>query len=292
VAEVIPDQAAGLRRIFARSVVRTVALTSGAPGSGRSVVAANLACALGRRGRNVCLVEQGRGRSGVAELLGVRASGDLVDVIRRDQALTAVMNPGPEGIRLVRCGDALRLFATLPEDQEARLARAFAALEPPVDVLLVDTPAGLSVTLPGMALASAELVVVVSAEAESITGAYALMKRLSWDFARRRFHVLVTRVRSADQAHAVLSNLSRTAERYLGVKLSSLGWIPEDDAVRKAERLGQAAVSAFPDAPAARAVGAAADAILDWSFAGEDSLDGFLQRLVRASRIATLSSDA
>jgi flagellar biosynthesis protein FlhG len=288
----MPDQAAGLRRIFARSVVRTVAVASGAPGSGRSVVAANLACALGRRGQNVVLVDQGRGRSSVAELLGARCDRDLASVIRREGPLASIMVPGPEGIRLLRSADALRLLATLRDDDEARLAAAFAALDPPVDILLVDAPPAGVATASSMTLASAELVVVVSGDAESITGAYALMKRLSWDFARRRFHVLVARVRSADQAHAVLTNLSQTAERYLGVKLSNLGWIPEDEAVRKAARLGRPAVSAFPDSPAAAALGAAADAILHWPYAGEDCLDGFVQRLVRASRIATLSSNA
>jgi hypothetical protein len=52
----------------------------------------------------------------------------------------------------------------------------------------------------------------------------------------------------------------------------------------------QAVVSAFPDAPSAAALRGVADTVMQWPYAGEDCLDGFVQRLVQASRIATLSA--
>ena len=61
---VIPDQAAGLRRMFSRGLVRTVTVTSGNAESGRSSVVADLAVALARRGQNACVGEQGDFESG------------------------------------------------------------------------------------------------------------------------------------------------------------------------------------------------------------------------------------
>ncbi len=291
-AEQMPDQAAGLRRLFARNLVRTVTLTAGKAGTGRSSITANLACALARRGQSVCVLDQNGGRRGVADHLGVRLEHDLADVVRRDRALGDIIVNGPEAIRFVAAVEATRLLGSLPSEEELRLVKTFGALEPAIDMLLVDAPSAEADSAPCYSLASTEVIVVVSSAPDAITEAYALIKRLTWDFARRRFHVLVNRARSAEQADAIFSNLDRTAERYLGVKLSSLGFIPDDDALRKALRLKQAVVSAFPEAPSAIALRTVAETVMQWPYAGEDCLDGFVQRLVQASRIASLSASA
>lgn len=276
--------------MFARNLVRTVTLTAGKAGTGRSSIAANLACALARRGQSVCVLDQNGGRRGVADHLGVRVQHDLADVVRRDRALGDIIVSGPEAIRFVVAVEATRLLGSLPAEEELRLVKTFGALEPAIDMLLVDAPSAETDSAPCYSLAATEVIVVVSGAAEAITEAYALIKRLSWDFARRRFHVLVNRVRTAEQAEAIFTNLDRTAERYLGVKLSSLGFIPDDDSLRKATRLKQAVVSAFPEAPSAIALRTVAETVMQWPYAGEDCLDGFVQRLVQASRIASLSA--
>ncbi|MCW5624641.1 MAG: P-loop NTPase [Burkholderiales bacterium] len=291
-AELMPDQAAGLRRMFARSMVRTVTLTSGKAGTGRSVIAGNLAAALARRGQSVCVLDQNRGRRSVSEQMGVVLPHDLADVVRRDRLLADVLVSGPDGVRFVGAAEAVRLLGSLPEDEEVRLTRAFGSLQPAIDVMLVDAPSAESAHAPCYTLASAEVIVVVSGEADAITEAYSLIKRLTWDFARRRFHVLVNRVRTEEQAGAIFDNLAGTARRYLGVELASLGWIPEDDILRKAVRLRQTVVGAFPEAPSSAALHAIADTVMQWPYAGEDCLDGFVQRLVQASRIASLSASA
>jgi len=289
-AEQMPDQAAGLRRLFARNLVRTVTLTAGKAGTGRSAIAANLACALARRGQSVCVLDQNGGRRGVADHLGVSVSHDLADVVRRDRTLADIVVSGPEGVRFVAAAEATRLLGMLPADEETRLVKTFGALQPAIDMMLVDAPSAELDSAPCYSLASTEVIVVVSGAADAITEAYALIKRLSWDFARRRFHVLVNRVRTVEQAEAIFGNLDSTAERYLGVTLSWLGFVPDDEALRKATRVKQAVVSAFPDSPSAHALRGIAESVVQWPYAGEDCLDGFVQRLVQASRIASLSA--
>lgn len=286
----MPDQAAGLRRLFARSLVRTVTVASGKSGVGRSALAANLACALARRGVNVCVLDQNRAGRGVAQQLGVRVPHDLADVVRRDRALEEVVVPGPEGIRFVSAPEAVRLLGDLPPEEEQRLVKAFSALQPSIDVMLVDAPAADENAATCYTLASNEVIMLVSGEADSITEAYALIKRLAWDFARRRFHVLINRARSEEQAMAIFGNIETTAERFLSVKVEWLGWVPDDDSLRKASRVRQSVVTAFPESPAAASFRHAADAVMRWPYAGEDCLDGFVQRLVQASRIASLSA--
>jgi flagellar biosynthesis protein FlhG len=285
-AEVLPDQASGLRRMFSRGLVRTVTVAAGARGVGRSVLTANLACALARRGAKVCVLDSAERGRGVGDLLGVETRFDLADVLEGRRTLDAALMPGPEGTRFLAADRARPLLPALAAAQQQRVADAFDALESPVDVLLIDSPIGSWEGVSSYSLAAGETLVVVSTEPSSITEAYGLMKRLARDGARRRFHVLVNRVRDVAQAATIFGNLDRLASAQLDVQLELLGALPDDPLLARAVALRQPVVSVFPEAASSAALGAAADAVLQWPYAGEDRLDGFVQRLVRLARDA------
>ncbi len=288
-SEVVLDQATGLRRLLGAGAVRSVAFAScGGAGQGATITA-NTAFALARRGSRVCVLDEGNEGRGAARF-GLRPGYDLADVLARDCALAEAVVDGPEGVRFLAAGNVVERLARMSFEEEQRFARAFSALDPVPDLLLADAHATADGDLPRAALAAGELVVVVCGAAAAITEAYALMKRLTWDFARRRCHGPVSRVRERERAEAVCGNLCDTAARYLGIELQWLGWIPDDEAVLKAERLHQPVIGAFPDSPAARAFREVAETVSTWPYAGETSFGGFVQRLVRASRIAALDA--
>lgn len=289
-SELALDQATGLRRLLGAGAVRSIAFAAGSKGSGRATVTANTAFALARRGSRVCVLDEG-GQPGVAARFGLRPGHDLRAVLAREHTLSEAVVDGPEGVRFLAAGQGMERLAHLNFEEEQGFARAFAALDPAPDMLLADAPASGHGALPRATLAAGEVVVVVCGAADAMTEAYALMKRLTWDFARRRCHVLVSRVRERDRAEIVFGNLRDTAARYLGLELCWLGWIPEDEAVRKADRLHQPVIGAFPESAAARAFREVAETVAAWPQAGEDGFGGFVQRLVRASRIAALEGN-
>lgn len=286
--ELALDQATGLRRLLGAAAVRSIAIMSGACVSGRATVCANTAFALSRRGSRVCVLGES-GAGGAAGRFGLRSGGDLAAVVERRLRLADAVVDGPEGVRFLAASYPESLLAGLAPADEARLARAFADLDSPPDVLLADAPATGGGPVPVPALAASEIVVVVSGAADAITEAYALMKRLTWDFARRRCHLVVNRVREQDRAEAIFGNLQDTASRFLGLELRWLGWIPEDEALRRAERLHQPVIGAFPESPAARAFRDVAETVAAWPLGVDDGFGGFVQRLVQASRIGALA---
>lgn len=284
--QIVPDQAAGLRRMFSRGLVRTVTFAAATPRIGCSTLVGNVAVALARAGQNVCVLDRAIGSGGVAGSLGVACRHDLVQVIRRDRPLDEIVEHGPEGVRFVAAGQGSRLLGALPAPEERRLVQAFDGLTPAVDMLLVDAPAADADPLSSWTLASSEVVIVMSPGADSITSTYGLMKRLSRDAARRRFHVVVNRARTAIEARAIFDNLEATAKRFLAASVAWLGWVPDDADLQRAIRLRQAVVGAFPRAPSAAAIRDIADTAMQWPHAGEDRLDGFVHRLVQASRLS------
>jgi flagellar biosynthesis protein FlhG len=278
-----------LRRLLASKLVRGVTLVGGKPGLGRTTVLSNVAIALSRQGRSVLLLDQYGGRNCAAARLGLSPGRDLADVIERGLPLEEAIVHGPEGLRVLRGARAFDLLGNLPPAAEEKLGRAFERLQPRPDYILVDAPAGDAVHTPALPLASQEVIVMVSPRPESVTRAYALVERLSWDLARRRFYILANGVRSPGQGSVLYENLARTARSLLNLELEYLGCVPEDEALRKACRLRQPVSRLFPASAASLACAMVADAIDQWPFPGEACLAEDVQRLLRPMRAAALS---
>jgi len=270
--------------------MRSVTLVGGKPGIGRTAVLANVAIALTRLGRSVLLLDQNGGRACAASRLGLSPGRDLAEVIERDLPLDECLLQGPDGLQVLRGIEAFDLLGSLTPAAEEKLGRAFERLEPRLDYILVDAPAGEAIHTPSLSLASQEVIVMVSPHNESVTRAYALIQRLSWDLARRRFYILANGVRSVEQGDILFDNIARTARSLLNLQLEYLGCVPEDEALRKACRLRQPVSSLFPASAASIACGMIADAIDQWPYPGEDCLDDFVQRLLRPPKVPEFSA--
>jgi flagellar biosynthesis protein FlhG len=98
---------------------------------------------------------------------------------------------------------------------------------------------------PMPALATGEIVIQVSTSAASIKSAYSIIKRINGQLGRRPFSVVVTGA-SDKEAQVVFQNMAQAANRYLAVKLNSMGSVPADDHVKRAAHLGRPVVDAFP----------------------------------------------
>lgn len=278
-AEIQRDQAEGLRRLFAHCAVRSIAFTGG-EGAGKSSVILNLSTLFAKRGRRVLLLDETSGSGGSAAYLGLRPQWDLRHVMQRKRKLSEVALPGPAGMVLVPAGRAVTDPALVNEEDREQLAAAMSEWE--ADFVLVDSVAKIS----NLTLAAREIVVVVSGEANAITEAYSIIKELALEFARVRFHILVNRVKSRDDAGAVFENLSGVMRRFLKITPQYLGCIPLDQEMRRAARLRLPVVEMSRGSQSAVALGAVADLIEQWPYPEENCLGDFVQRLIGGRQYA------
>ncbi len=279
------DQAAGIRRLNASQPVRVVAVTSGKGGVGKTNIAVNLGVALARQGRHTALLDADMGLANVDILLGLQPRFNLSHVIAGDKSLDEILVTGPEGLRIVPAASGIQQMAELSPVEQAGLIRAFSELRLPLEVLLVDTAAGISATVVNFARACQEIVVVVCDEPTSLTDAYAFIKLLYRDYGLYQFQVLCNQVRSAEQGRLLFEKLYRVTDRYLDVALRYLGAVPYDDAVRKAVQQQRPFVTAFPGSPAARAVQELARKIDHWPIdhTASGQLAFFVERMIQYS---------
>jgi len=161
--------------------VKVIAVTGGKGGVGKTNLSINLSIALAELRRRVVLLDADLGLANVDVLLGLKAQYNLADVLDGSKRLQDVMLNGPAGIKVVPASSGVQQMTSLSPQEHAALIYAFNELADQLDVLMIDTAAGISDTVLSFVQAAQEVIIVVCDEPSSITDAYALMKLLNAD---------------------------------------------------------------------------------------------------------------
>lgn len=280
------DQAAGLRRMSKQKPVQVIAVTSGKGGVGKTNVSVNLSLALVDSGLDVLLLDADLGLANVDLLLGLQSKFNLSHVITGERTLEEVITDGPDGLKIVPASSGTQMMSELSQTQHAGVIRAFGELTTPVDVLVVDTAAGISDSVVSFSRASNEVIVVVCNEPTSMTDAYALIKVLNDGHGIHKFSILANMVRSPKEGMSLYSKLSKVTDQYLDdVSLEYLGTVPQDEYLIKAVKKQQAVMKSFPQSPSAQAFRQLAKKVRSWPLPAQASgqLEFFVERLIKYS---------
>ena len=279
------DQAEGLRRMKNPHPVRVIAVTAGKGGVGKTNVAINMAMALSHSGKKVMVMDADLGLGNVDVLLGLQTHANLHHVITGERTLEEVVVNGPGDIKVIPASSGIQDMAQLSSQAHAGLINAFSELNNDVDVLIIDTAAGISDTVISFARAAQEVMVVVTDEPASITDAYAIIKLLSKDYGIFRFHVVANMAQSAQHGREIYGKISKVTDRFLDVALDYMGYVPEDEFLRKSVKKQRAVVEAFPRSKSAQAFQGLAEKANKWPLprSAGGHLEFFVERLVQTN---------
>ena len=263
--------------------VQVIAVTGGKGGVGKTNVSVNLALALADLGRRVMLMDADLGLANIDVLLGRSAKKTLADVTTGECDLRDVLIQGPGGIRIVPAASGAQMMVQLSAAQHAGLIQAFSDISDNLDVLVVDTAAGIGDSVVSFVRAAQEVIVVVCDEPTSITSAYALIKLLNRDFGMNRFRILANMTHSPQEGRNLFAKLTKVTDRFLNVALQYAGAVPYDECVRKAVQKQRAVYEAFPRSKSALAFKAIAQKVDAWPLPASPRghLEFFVERLVQ-----------
>jgi len=280
-------QMSGIQSMQKSHPVRVITVTSGKGGVGKTNVSANLAISLANQGKKVLVMDADLGLGNIDVLLGLHPKHTLESVIRGENTLDEVMVDGPAGIKVIPASSGIKNMAELSASQHAGIIQAFSQINHDIDVLIIDTAAGIADSVVSFACAAQEVLVVVCDEPASITDAYALIKLLHKEYGLFKFRILTNMVKNIQAGREVYDKLVRVTDRFLDVALEFTGAIPYDESVLKSIRKQRAVVEAFPRSQAATSYKRIAEKTSRWPIPKSASghLEFFVERLIQGNTL-------
>ncbi len=243
---------------------RVLAVTSGKGGMGKTNVVASLAVAFSKMGKRVLVLDADLALGNIDVLFGVLPKFTLEHVLSGQKKLSDIIVSGPCGIQILPTGSGAEALSEISSEQKLILLSELDTLEKEIDILLIDTAAGISSNVLYFNAAAQEIIVIASAEPTSLTDAYAIMKVLSKRYQEKRFRLLVNMVHNEQEAKEVFRKLTLVADRYLNISIDYMGYIPQDDYLKMAVSQQKAVVDAYPNARSSQMFTRVAGQILQW----------------------------
>jgi len=262
--------------------VRTIAVTSGKGGVGKTNITANLAIALSRLDKKVMILDADLGMSNIDVVLNLATKYNIKHLFNGEKRLKDLIVEGPQGIKILPASSGIQELTSLDEFQRMRLIEEFDSYEEDIDYLLIDTSSGISSNVAFFCMAAQEIIVVTSAEPTAMTDAYALIKVLYTKYQEKNFKVLVNSVKDSHEATDVYRRLSTATERFLSISLDYIGYVPYDGYMKKAVRKQRALVDIYPGSDAAKNLTDIAERIsIDNNSTIKGTIQFFLGGLIR-----------
>lgn len=237
---------------------RTLAITSGKGGVGKTTVSVNLAVQLARMGRRVVLLDADLGTANADVLCNLSPTGHLAHVVAGRKPLREAVIEAPGGFRLIPGASGLAQMAALGELERGRLLEQMNEIEAEADVLLIDTGAGVGPNVLGFLAAADEVAVVATSEPTAITDAYAVIKTLTRQRGSVDVRLLVNMVHDRSEGKAVFERIGAVCERFLRLSPRYAGHVVSDPHVPHSVRQRRPFVIESPRSPAALCIQAVA----------------------------------
>ena len=268
-------------------MARVIAVTSGKGGVGKTFVTVNLALAFAKAGKKVAIFDADLGLANVHILMGVKPKFNLRHMIEDNFSLDDLVTMGPEGVKIISGGQGVREMANLTAEQRRIILRQLDRLEREVDILLIDTGAGISENVLRFATFADEIIVVTTPNIAAAADGYSIIKILLEMEPGSKLGLIANQAQNMYHSKNVFNRINTATKKYLHYPLGDLGYIVTDPHVEASCQARKPLVLEYPNSEAAKCLRALADTILNTSvFVNEhkessfEDLMGALKRTV------------
>ncbi len=233
---------------------RSIAVSGGKGGIGKSILCVNLAFALGAMGKKVALLDADPGPENTDFFCGVNPQHHLGHVIAGWKGLDEISIDLAPNVRLIPGGSGVTELSHLTIDSEDVIFSKLKELEESTDFLLIDTAAGTGDNATSIQAAAGDVIVIATPEPASIIGAYDSIKEMLKSADPKSIHIVVNKVTGIGDAEEVFHQIEHVAEQFQGHGVKFLGMIPHDTQLADAAQAQTPVVEFAPDSPSSRAI--------------------------------------
>ena len=234
------------------SNARVIAITSGKGGVGKTSIVGNLGYAFTKLGKEVLILDADLGLGNLDVLLGLAPKYNLSHVILGEKTINEILVEGPGKMKILPASSGIQELTNLTKDQKIQILTQLDLLIDSVDIVFIDTAAGISSNVMDFNATAQEVVVVVSPEPTSITDAYALMKVLSLKYSGKACKLMVNMVSRPEEGREVFRQLQIVTDRFLDITIEYLGYVLFDRKVTKGVKNQKIVSELYPDTPVSR----------------------------------------
>ena len=238
-----------------------IAIASGKGGVGKTNVTANLSVALAMQGQRVSIIDADTSLGNINILLNIKPRLTLEHLLNDDKQLSEILAEGPHGVQIIPAASGITELANLKKYQLQHLTKSLRELERDFDYLMIDTAAGITQQVIQFIQSSQYAVVVISPEPTSLSDAFSLIKTLRDSNFKRPIYILVNMVRNFALSIEVYKRFESTVKKYLKTQVNYLGYVPDDEILKKAVCEQQPVILHDSTAPSSRSFIAIAHAM-------------------------------
>ncbi len=201
---------------------KSIAVTSGKGGVGKTNIALSLAVCLASLKKKVLLLDADLGLANVHILLGLAPRFNLSHFFDQSCTLEQLIIRGVGGVDILPGASGLENMANLDQGRIEFLQHHFHNLEQQYDFMIIDTGAGIGSNVIRFAARADLVVLVISPEPTSLADAYAMVKVL-YEKGARRIQTLVNMATSERDGVETFDRLNTLVVKFLKQPLELLG---------------------------------------------------------------------
>ncbi len=233
---------------------KTLTITSGKGGVGKTTVTSNLANQLAKQGKKVLILDGDLGMANVDIMFGKKATRNVLDVVNGECGLNEILFELAPNIHLISGGSGIKELQNLSEFQRRLLIDQVSQIPNQFDYLIIDTAPGIDDNVLYLNAAAYDVNIIVTPDPASLTDSYALIKVLNKFYKQNRFSIISNFVKDEAEGLSLYKRISDVSSQFLNVSLDYKGSIPMDPYVRNATKSQQLVTTTYPSSPSSLAI--------------------------------------